>query len=237
MRFWRNDAIETRAEERLHQLKQHLGGTLTLPIAVDILAESVLNLNILWDDIEELPGEIILGSIQPKTRRITMNEKQRGLFEDRPGLESFTKGHEMGHWDLYVDKATLDHPAMFTNGNGAFSFRQSPSGHVVIVKKLMATEEGRDLLRKVKARSDESDESRTVNRYAGAILMPRDMINDEARRVNRTSWPNLYRLAKRFGVTISALIVRLEQQNLLSIRDGQLYESREAAMGQRRFAF
>ena len=237
MRFWRNDAIETRAEERLHQLKQHLGGTLTLPIAVDILAESVLNLNILWDDIEELPGEILLGSIQPKTRRITMNAKRRGLFEYRPGLESFTKGHEMGHWDLYVDKATLDHPAMFTNGNGAFSFRQSPSGRVVIVKTLMATAEGRDLLTKINNRSDEPDESRAVNRYAGAILMPRDLIKNAALRIDRTSWPHLYRLTERFGVTISALRVRLEQLNLLSIRDGQLYESREAAMGQRRFTF
>ena len=237
MRFWRNDAIEARAEERLCQLRRHLGGTLTLPVAVDILAESVLDLNILWDEIEELPGEVILGSIQPKTRRITMNEKRRRLFEEKPGLEHFTKCHEMGHWDLYVDEATLDHPVMFTHDTGAFSFRHSPSGEVVVVKKLMATDEGRDLLRRIRARADESDESRVVNRYAGAILMPRDLISNEARRIERTSWTDLYRLAEKFGVTITALTVRLEQLNLLFIRRGQLYESRETAMGQRRFAF
>ena len=237
MKFWRNADIETRAEERLQQLKQHLGGTLTLPIEIDILAESVLNLNILWDAIDELPGEVILGSMQPQTRRITMNDNRRSLFDKKPGLERFTKGHEMGHWDLYVDKARLDHPVMFTNGAGAFSFRQSPSGQVVVVKQLMATEEGRDLLRQITARSDDSDESRAVNRYAGAILMPRDLLKEEALRVERTSWPDLYRLADRFGVTISALRVRLEQLNLLSLRGTQLYESRAAAMGQRRFEF
>jgi len=115
VKFWRNDAIEMRAEERLHQLRQYLGGPLTPPIQVDILAESVLNLNILWDEIEELPGEIILGSIQPKMRRITMNEKRQGLFAKKPGLERFTKGHETGHWDLYVDEARLHHPAMFSS--------------------------------------------------------------------------------------------------------------------------
>ena len=237
MTFWRNDAIEARAEERLQQLMQHLGRTLTLPIEIDILAESVLDLNILWDDIDELPGEVILGSIQPKTRRITMNDRRRSTFEGTPGLENFTKGHEIGHWDLYVDTATLDHPVMFVNATGAFSFRQSTSGQVVVVKKLMATEEGRDLLRAIKERSDDSDESRAVNRYAGAVLMPRDLIKEEALRIKRTSWPDLYRLAERFGVTISALRVRLEQLNLLAIREGRLYESREVAEGQRRFAF
>ena len=237
VKFWRNDAIETRAEERLQQLKQHLGGTLTLPIEIDILAESILNLSILWDEIDELPGEVILGSIQPQTRRITMNDKRCGLFANKPGLERFTKGHEMGHWDLYVDNARLDHPAMFTNGTGAFSFRQSPAGQVVVVRTLMATEEGRDLLIQLRERSDDSDESRAVNRYAGAILMPRQLLKEEALRIKRTSWPDLYGLADKFGVTITALRVRLEQLNLLSLRDGQLYESREAAMGQRRLEF
>lgn len=237
MKFWRNDAIEIRVEERLHELRQHLGRPLTPPIPVDVLAESVLNLNILWDEIEELPGEIILGSIQPKMRRITMNEKRQHLFAEKPGLELFTKGHEAGHWDLYVDEAKLDHPAMFNSNSGPFAFRQSTSGQVVVVKKLMETEEGRELLRKIRERSDESDEERAVNRYAGAILMPRELITEAALRIQRTRWSDLYQLAERFGVTISALTVRLQQLNLLWIEDRQLYESREAATGQRKLMF
>ena len=131
-----------------------------------------------------------------------MNEKRRSLFEEKPGLERFTKGHEMGHWDLYVDETRLEHPVLFSHGDGPFSFRQSNSGQVVIVKKLMATDEGREVLRKITERSDESDESRAVNRYAGAVLMPRNLIREEAMRIERTKWPDLYRLAERFGVTI-----------------------------------
>ena len=142
-----------------------------------------------------------------------------------------------GHWDLYVDEAKLDHPAMFSSDSGPFAFRQSTSGQVVVVKKLMETEEGRELLRKIRERSDESDEERAVNRYAGAILMPRELITEAAVRIQRTRWSDLYQLAERFGVTISALTVRLQQLNLLWIKDRQLYESREAATGQRRLMF
>jgi len=101
----------------------------------------------------------------------------------------------------------------------------------------MESEEGRDLLRKIRQRSDESDEERAVNRYAGAILMPRDLVTEAAVRIERTRWSDLYELAERFGVTISALTVRLQQLNLLWIKEGQPYESREAATGQQKLVF
>ena len=55
---------------------------------------------------------------------------------------------------------------------------------------------------------------------------------EEALKVDRTKWPNLYRLGERFDVTISALCVRLQQLNLLYIKDKQLFESKEEAQGQ-----
>ena len=69
--------------------------------------------------------------------------------------------------------------------------------------------------------------------------MPRAMITDEARKIDRTQWPNLYRLAERFGVTISALRVRLEQFNLVYLdqETKELYPSREDAQGQARLLF
>ena len=68
-------------------------------------------------------------------------------------------------------------------------------------------------------------------------LMPRELITEAALRIQRTRWSDLYQLAERFGVTISALTVRLRQLNLLWIEDRQLYESREAATGQRKLTF
>jgi Zn-dependent peptidase ImmA (M78 family) len=90
------------------------------------------------------------------------------------------------------------------------------------------------MLRQMNSRADTADEARCVNRYAAAILMPRTVLIDEARKIDRTQWPNLYRLAERFGVTISALRVRLEQFNLLYVDQvtKKLYPSREQAHGQ-----
>jgi Zn-dependent peptidase ImmA (M78 family) len=66
--------------------------------------------------------------------------------------------------------------------------------------------------------------------------MPRAIIIEEAKNIDCTRWRNLYRLAEQFGVSISALRVRLEQFNLVYVDqdNSKLYASREEAMGQAR---
>lgn len=239
MKFYRNQEIEEIAEARLSELERVLGLSLSPPIPIDILAENVLDLDFLWETINELPGEHILGGLKAKDRLVVINEKHRGLFDQTTGLERSTKGHEMGHWDLFIDKATLDHPVLFQGGEkGPFSFRNSPSGEVEIIKLLYSDPEGREILRKMEVRADHPDEARAVNRYAAAISMPREIIREEALKIDRTSWSNLYELRDKFEVTISALTVRLRQLGLLHIdKDGNLYDSPDAATGQNAFNF
>jgi Zn-dependent peptidase ImmA (M78 family) len=45
--------------------------------------------------------------------------------------------------------------------------------------------------------------------------MPEDLVRQEVRSLNLTQWPSLYRLAEAFGVTISALVVRLKELGLI----------------------
>jgi len=72
-----------------------------------------------------------------------------------------------------------------------------------------------------------------VNRYAAAILMPKDLLRAEVDKIDRTRWSNLYRIAEQFDVTISALKVRLQQLGLLYMaKDGRLHESPTHAEGQ-----
>jgi Zn-dependent peptidase ImmA (M78 family) len=117
-----------------------------------------------------------------------------------------------------------------------FLRRRSGLGDVFTMQRLLALPGGQDLLREIRSRADDPDEARAVNRYAAAISMPKDMLCEEALKINRTNWSHLYDLAKKFEVTITALTVRLSQFNLLYIkRDGKqimLYESAEDAMGQ-----
>lgn len=232
-RIHRNDDIEKLAEQRLAELERYLGKPLTPPIPIDLLGEQILGLQLLWDDIEELPGEIIFGAIMPKDRLIILNERRKAEFAAKPGLERSTKGHEMGHWDVFVDKATLDHPVLFDTGSGPFSLRSCHGGEAAVLKILRETKEGQDLLRQIESRADEPDEARVVNRYAAAVSMPKRLLREEALKIDRTKWPNLYRLAERFEVTISALCVRLQQLDLLHIdKNRNLHESLDKASGQ-----
>ena len=235
MKFYRNEKIEQIAEQRLLDFERKLERPLTLPIDVELFGELVLELSILWDDIEELPGEEILAGLKVGERLIVMNERRRPEMEAKPGRRRLTLGHEMGHWDLFVDKSKLDYPTLFEAAAPAiFAYRSAKGGQVQIIKTLLACEEGRDLLRQINSRADAPDEARSVNRYAAAILMPRTVIIAEARKIDRTHWRNLYPLADQFGVTISALRVRLEQLNLLYVdqETNTLYPTREEAQGQ-----
>ncbi|HXI25233.1 MAG TPA: hypothetical protein VNG71_15320 [Pyrinomonadaceae bacterium] len=240
MKLNRNEQIEEIAEQRLLEFEHKLERPLSLPVDIELFGDLVLELSILWDDIEELPGEEVLAGLRAHDRMIVMNDRRRLQMEQKPGCRRLTQGHEMGHWDLFMDKSRLDHPALFdAAASGIFAYRASTGGQVQIMKALLACEEGRELLREIKSRADTPDEQRSVNRYAAAILMPRAIITDEARKIDRTQWRNLYRLAALFDVTISALRVRLEQFNLLYLdqETKTLYSSREEAFGQGRLLF
>lgn len=235
MKFYRNDEVEQVAEARLMELERVLGEPLRPPIPIDVLAENVLELDLLWDEIEELPGEVVLAGLLPRERLIVLNERRRLLFGSKPGLERSTKGHEMGHWDLFVDRAMLEQPGFpVIEQGGRHLFRSSPVGRVHVLNALIRDPVGIDLLRGMTSRADPPHEARAVNRYAAAIAMPRALLRAEALRIRRTHWPDLYRLAERFVVTISALCVRLEQLDLLYVDEQRRpFESKAAAAGQR----
>jgi hypothetical protein len=192
----------------------------------------MLGLDILWEEIEELPGELIYGGLRMDDKLIVLNEKRRTLFDEKPGIERSTKGHEMGHWDLFGHTDQPGQLLMFGE-DSTFVRRSSPSGDVRVIKALIKTPEGQELLRNIQKRADDPDEARAVNRYAAALSMPKRLITEEALKIDRRSWPPLYRLAERFEVSITALTVRLKQLNLLYVDDKRgLYESREQATGQ-----
>lgn len=233
MKFYRNDAIEERAEQRISELERILGRPVEPPISLELIAEHLLGVDFLWEEIEELPGELVFGGLRMEEKLIVLNESRRAMFEGKPGLERSTKGHEMGHWDLFGTKDQPSQLVMFEE-DARFVRRSTPAGDVRVMKALIKTPEGQELLRKIQKRADDPDEARAVNRYAAALSMPKRLITEEAMKIDRRSWPPLYRLAERFEVSITALAVRLKQLNLLYIDENErLYESIEQATGQK----
>jgi len=89
----------------------------------------------------------VLAGLRAPDRMIVMNERRKLQMEQKPGRRRLTQGHEMGHWDLFVDKSKLDHPTPFeAAAPSLFAYRSSTGGEVQIIKALLASDEGRELL-------------------------------------------------------------------------------------------
>ncbi|MCC7106084.1 MAG: hypothetical protein IT307_13150, partial [Chloroflexi bacterium] len=140
----------------------------------------------------------------------------------------------MGHWDLFVDQSLLDQPGLpGLDLAGGVVFRGSPAGPVAVLSSLVREPAFLELVREMDTRADDPAEARAVNRYAAALSMPGAVMRALVAEARPTGWRELYRLAERLDVTISALRVRLEQFDLLHVtEDGRLYASKAEAAGQ-----
>ncbi len=95
--------LEQHARLVLSHYEQQAGWTPSLPIPIEQIIESVYDLTISWEPIEEQPGERILGMLVPATKTIIMNEGYAGGILGAIGPTSFTLAHELGHWLFDAD--------------------------------------------------------------------------------------------------------------------------------------
>src|SRR5829696_9006849 len=99
--YFSSEKLESLAENLLARYEREVGFPLQPPISAESIAESI-GLNILWDEIPEEPGTTTCGMLLPEQRLIVLNERRLSLFEDNPGQQNTTIGHEIGHWLLHV---------------------------------------------------------------------------------------------------------------------------------------
>ena len=97
LKYLRNEIIEDITAQRIREYEAKAGVTVKLPIPLEEIVEQVLGLDFDWDEIEEQPGEQILGGLDAANRKILLNEKHLPLFHEKPELERSTIGHEAGH--------------------------------------------------------------------------------------------------------------------------------------------
>jgi Zn-dependent peptidase ImmA (M78 family) len=241
-KFISDQQAESRAEERVREYEARFGRNITPPVPIEHMIDQIYDLRILWDSIHPENGLSPMAGIQPQERRIIINEDRRALFEKTPGLLNFTLGHELGHWDLHVNRSALNHPT-FPGFEIASSIQhhQSSKGAVeVLVSRLhqagLGKEEIYEIFREKVRGTDDFFEAHQVNRYASALLMPKWLILQEIEGKDLRSWPVLYRLRERFQVSISALKVRLETLGLIYVaEDKTIHRSKAEHRGQTSF--
>lgn len=229
MKFVRNADIEILAEQRLAEYERKFGEIVDPPVPLEKVLAQVYGLTVLWDRVEELPGEVVLGGLKPADRIIVLNESRGALFGQKPGLERSTLGHEAGHWEYDVDKASLGHPQLFDCRGASSSKRSSSDGEVEVFSGTGCVPAFLSELR----RRDTSDQERIANRFAAALNMPKKLIQAVSREYDFMLWRDLYELARLFEVNISALTVRLQQLNYMYIDENkQFHRSAAEARGQ-----
>jgi hypothetical protein len=79
LKYLKNEVIEDLTARRIREYEAKADVAVKLPVPAEQIIEQVLDLSFLWDQIEEQPGEMILGSLDRKNRTIVLNEKHLDL--------------------------------------------------------------------------------------------------------------------------------------------------------------
>lgn len=238
LKFMKNEVIEDVTAQRIREFERKRGVTVSLPVPVEEVVEHALGLDFDWDVIDERPGEQILGGLDAVGRKILLNEKHVELFENNPGLLRSTIGHEAGHYDIDIDRASLLHPTLpgFDLKPAIVKRHASKTDKVIDVLLVRAATDPRayKLYKQITDGQDAPEVRSAVDRYQSALLMPEWLIRDAAGSFDFLRWPDLYRLAELAQVTISNLTVRLQRLGIIYLRDGdkRIYRSKDEFTGQ-----
>lgn len=141
-----------------------------------------LELDLLWEDVDDNAEGEVLGQLVPGEKLVVLNERHRTRLEQNDGRQRrFTVGHEVGHWTLHSEAARSGTLSLF---DGQRILCREKSQHPV---------------------------ERQAEKFAAALLIPRDVLLPMLPPAPWRGWGPVYRLADEFVVTVTAMIVRLEE--------------------------
>lgn len=182
------------------------------PVPIDEIIEFHYEIDISWEMIDHFAQDSrVMAAIIPKLKKIIMNDSCKELFEEKIGTMNFTMAHELGHWVLHVhDKLNQQVSLVFEEDKEVYycrSFSKKPPEEI------------------------------QADLFAGCLLMPKPIIvplvNQLKEKYKEIKFPQLYRIADMFQVSISALKVRLVSLNLLYIdQSGKIHNSKDDSYGQ-----
>lgn len=166
-------------EARVAELWQKHG--LEPAFDVEDLADH-LGLGLLWEEVPDEEGAIVLGQLDPNEARIVLNERHLADLEANGGsLRRYTLGHEIGHWLFHADAARSGTLSLMEGG-------------------------------RVWCRSGSKDSAeRQAEMFAARLLMPKDRLRDAVPKTSWRGWRPVYVLAETFAVSPTAMMIRLDE--------------------------
>ncbi len=183
--------IEGKALNILQEMKKTSHYQPEFPLDASCVAE-FLGLDVVWDTIPSDSQGKIAARILPLEKLIEINEDIPQLKE---GFGESTIAHEIGHWVLHINQEEVDR-----------SLRMLNKGINIQVPPLLCRSE--DQLEGIEWQAQY---------FASCLLMPQFILINNVKNVDLTKWKNLYKLAEKFGVTISNLTHRLKNLGWINI--------------------
>jgi len=209
--YFSDATLERLASELLGRYRRATGRPLSAPISAEAILEQVFDDELgspLWDAVPEPPGRTILAGLAPEQRLIVLNEDRREVILGRPGQLNTLLAHEIGHWELHVDRGNLAQKPLFT---GEYALEHTDTGE------------------------PSSRDERNAHRFMSYLLLPAELLVPRARGRMFDGWHDVYRLRDEFDVTITVMHLRLAELGFLYIDpQGNFHRSRQDARGQQR---
>lgn len=218
--FWRRQQVEDLALITLLDFRRRTGRPLGPPVDVELVGEIACGLRWDWDAIPEPPGIHIWAALFPSERRVVLNETHADTFGAKPGLERFTRAHEIGHWMLHVEGGRWGAAEQRSGGDG-----ERRSGGATAERTRVPASIAASLLSTAAPLPGSVAPARPwierhADWFAASLLMPAALFvpaaEEAAARHDLSDWRAQHRLAQQFAVTRSALRVRLNDLGLLS---------------------
>ena len=189
--------LERRALSLIREHEGRCGQRVQLPVPIDLIVEQTLELRVVPVEIEEGPGEIILARITPDYLgwpTIQFNERRMQHFEEYFGTESFSLGHEAGHWLLHYNRGRSSQVALP-------GFMDTTTSDVPILCRRLTSDDRREI---------------QAERFAAYLLMPEYLVAPLVADRKLDSWDEIRVLARDCGVSRRAFTRRLEELGILT---------------------
>lgn len=181
-----------------------------IPVPVQDIADIFLELNILYQCIEE-SNKTIWAGLNPKEKTIIVNELHCEKFEQNTGFFNFTIAHEIGHWELHWDKSEN------------LQFNAFETEEIILCRDIGSIY------------TKKSNIEIQADLYAASLLMPKQVITEKVEVITKNrklTYKDLYKIKDEFGVSISALVNRVNSLKLAYVEGKNIYSNKEEKSGQ-----
>lgn len=206
-----------------------------LPIDIDTIVEADFGLRVVWEPINEPAGCRTFAFIEPFwsngdwIAKITLNKLHQKFLFEHPEIERLTRGHELCHWEIHIDKSSLNAGFLpFGEPSAHRKFhRLNYSEHSLtseqknrLAKFAFKNAQAYSLLKPQEANCEEVIEPTWMHRqaehFSACLLVPKKPLTDIIESgINPTFYGTHVHLAEKFQVSKRVIQIRLKKLRII----------------------